>query len=73
MRSVDDQIWTVNGTPTDSVLLAVHHIIKDKKPDLFYPELIGGPILGKTSHIPERSRGYGRDLAGILHRFVAGL
>ena len=47
VRSVGDQIWTVNGTPTDSVLLAVHHIIKDKKPDLVLSGINRGANLGE--------------------------
>ena len=47
VRNVDERIWTVNGTPTDSVLLAVHHIIKDKKPDLVLSGINRGANLGE--------------------------
>lgn len=34
MRQVDDRAFAVRGTPTDSVIMGVRHILKDKTPDL---------------------------------------
>lgn len=34
MRKVDDRAFAVRGTPTDSVIMGVRHILKSKTPDL---------------------------------------
>jgi 5'-nucleotidase len=34
MRQVDERAFAVRGTPTDSVIMGVRHILKDKLPDL---------------------------------------
>ena len=34
MRKVDDRAFAVRGTPTDSVIMGVRHVLKDKAPDL---------------------------------------
>jgi 5'-nucleotidase len=34
MRQVDERAFAVRGTPTDSVIMGVRHILKDKTPDL---------------------------------------
>jgi 5'-nucleotidase len=34
MRQVDARAFAVRGTPTDSVIMGVRHILKDKRPDL---------------------------------------
>ncbi len=34
MRRVDDKAYAVRGTPTDSVIMGVRHVLKDKRPDL---------------------------------------
>lgn len=34
VRQESDRVFAVAGTPTDSVLLAVGHLLKDRKPDL---------------------------------------
>ncbi|MEQ1649272.1 MAG: 5'/3'-nucleotidase SurE [Hyphomicrobiaceae bacterium] len=34
MRRVDDKAFAVRGTPTDSVIMGVRHVLKDKRPDL---------------------------------------
>ena len=34
LRQLDDRRYTVDGTPTDCVLLAVNHIMRDAPPDL---------------------------------------
>ncbi len=34
MTEVDDRTFAVRGTPTDCVIMAVRHVMKDKRPDL---------------------------------------
>lgn len=34
MREIDERAFAVRGTPTDSVIMAVRHVLKDKVPDL---------------------------------------
>ena len=34
MRKIDDRAFAVRGTPTDSVIMGVRHVLKDKIPDL---------------------------------------
>jgi 5'/3'-nucleotidase len=34
MRKVDERTFAVRGTPTDSVIMGVRHVLKDKTPDL---------------------------------------
>ena len=34
MREIDDRAFAVRGTPTDSVIMGVRHVLKGQKPDL---------------------------------------
>ena len=34
MRQIDERAFAVRGTPTDSVIMGVRHVLKDKPPDL---------------------------------------
>jgi 5'-nucleotidase len=34
MRPIDERAFAVRGTPTDSVIMGVRHVLKDKPPDL---------------------------------------
>jgi 5'-nucleotidase len=34
MREIDERAFAVRGTPTDSVIMGVRHVLKDKPPDL---------------------------------------
>jgi 5'-nucleotidase len=34
MRSVDERTYAVKGTPTDCVIMAVRHVLTEKRPDL---------------------------------------
>ena len=36
MRQMGENRFAVDGTPTDCVLLAINHILKDRKPDLVH-------------------------------------
>ncbi len=46
VREVADRKYAINGTPTDSVLIAVKHIIAAKKPDLVLSGINAGGNLG---------------------------
>ncbi len=47
VRKVSARRFAVNGTPTDSVLLAVNHILCDHKPDLVLSGVNAGGNLGE--------------------------
>src|SRR6185437_15886905 len=34
LRQIDERAFAVRGTPTDSVIMGVRHVLKDKAPDL---------------------------------------
>ena len=34
LRQIEERRFTVDGTPTDCVLLAINHVLADRKPDL---------------------------------------
>ncbi len=46
IRQHDERRFSVDGTPTDSVLLGVNHILKDKRPDLILSGINRGGNLG---------------------------
>lgn len=47
IRQADERRFAVDGTPTDSVLLAVNHILKDHKPALVLSGVNRGANLGE--------------------------
>lgn len=47
VRRISRRKFAVNGTPTDSVLLGVQHIIKGKRPDLVLSGINAGGNLGE--------------------------
>jgi len=47
VRKVSARRFAINGTPTDSVLLAVNHILRDQKPDLVLSGVNAGGNLGE--------------------------
>jgi 5'-nucleotidase len=47
---VSERHWTVSGTPTDCVMVAVNNILKDKKPDLVLSGINMGSNLGEDVH-----------------------
>lgn len=47
IRKIKDQCYAVDGTPTDCVMLAVQHILKDNKPTLCLSGVNGGGNLGE--------------------------
>ena len=44
---MDDQHFAVDGTPTDCVLLAINHVLKDHKPDLVLSGVNHGGNMGE--------------------------
>ena len=46
VRRLRDRWWTVDGTPTDCVLLAVVELLKEQRPDLVVSGINFGPNLG---------------------------
>ncbi|MEO5373351.1 MAG: 5'/3'-nucleotidase SurE [Alphaproteobacteria bacterium] len=49
-RPVSRRRFAVDGTPTDCVLLAVHHFLKDRGPDLVLSGINRGGNLGEDVH-----------------------
>lgn len=47
IKKLDERRYAVSGTPTDSVLLAVQEVLKDKKPDLVLSGINQGSNLGE--------------------------
>lgn len=47
IRKVRDQAYAVDGTPTDCVMLAVQHVMKDVRPTLCLSGVNGGGNLGE--------------------------
>ena len=75
MRQIDERAFAVRGTPTDSVIMGVRHLLKGQR-----------PRLGAVGRQPRRQHGRRRDLFGhhrgsvrgndprnSLHGAVAGL
>lgn len=50
IREVSPRRFAIAGTPTDSVLLAVNHILRDRKPDLVLSGVNRGANLGEDVH-----------------------
>lgn len=47
LRNYGEQVYGVDGTPTDSVLMAVGHVMRDHKPDLVLSGINRGGNLGE--------------------------
>jgi 5'-nucleotidase len=47
IRKVREQVFAVDGTPTDCVMLGVQHILKEQKPTLCLSGINGGGNLGE--------------------------
>ena len=47
IRKVDDRAFAVRGTPTDSVIMGVHHVLKDRRPDLILSGINRGSNLAE--------------------------
>ena len=47
LRRLGERRFCVTGTPTDSVMMAIAHIMKDKRPDLVLSGVNRGANLGE--------------------------
>ena len=47
LRKLGDRRFCVNGTPTDSVMMAISHVMKDHRPDLILSGVNRGANLGE--------------------------
>ena len=47
LRKYGERRFSVDGTPTDSALLAINHVLKDRRPDLVLSGVTGGANLGE--------------------------
>lgn len=67
IRQIDDRHWTVDGTPTDCVTLAINRIFKDAEPfDLCASGINAGPNLGDDAT-------YSGTVAGALEATILGV
>ncbi|HEX8585129.1 MAG TPA: 5'/3'-nucleotidase SurE [Allosphingosinicella sp.] len=49
LRRLGEQRFCVSGTPTDSVMMAIHHVMKDGPPDLILSGINRGANLGEDA------------------------
>lgn len=47
IRKIDDKAFAVRGTPTDSVIMGVHHVLKGRRPDLILSGINRGSNLAE--------------------------
>src|SRR3981081_2573438 len=67
IRQIDDRHWTVDGTPTDCVTLALHKILKkDELPDVCVSGINHGGNLGDDAT-------YSGTVAGALEATILGV
>lgn len=66
IAKVEEDCYTVDGTPTDSVLLGINHILKGEKPDLVMSGINAGPNIGDDI-------GYSGTVAAALEGTVYGV
>ena len=66
IREVGEREWAVRGTPTDCVMLAVHEIIKDKKPTLVLSGVNRGANLAEDVT-------YSGTIAGAMEGVLCGI
>ena len=45
-KKYDDRHYSVDGTPTDCVMLAMNHVLKDRRPDLVLSGINHGANIG---------------------------
>jgi 5'-nucleotidase len=46
LNQLEERVWSVTGTPTDSVLVAVHGVMRAELPDLVVSGINAGPNMG---------------------------
>ncbi len=67
IRQIDDRHWTVDGTPTDCVTLAINHILPaDERPDICCSGINHGANLGDDAT-------YSGTVAGALESTILGV
>jgi len=66
LRQVEERRFAVKGTPTDCVIMAVRHILKDKKPDLVLSGVNRGQNVAEDV-------GYSGTVAGAIEGTVLGI
>ena len=67
IRQIDERHWTVDGTPTDCVLLALNKIFKeDEMPDICVSGINHGPNLGDDAT-------YSGTVAGAMEATILGV
>ncbi len=66
LRQVAEKRFAVKGTPTDCVIMAVHHILKDHKPDLVLSGVNRGQNVAEDV-------GYSGTVAGAMEGTVLGI
>src|SRR3712207_4806020 len=66
IRRIDDRHWTVDGTPTDCVTLALHKILTDFRPDICASGINHGGNLGDDAT-------YSGTVAGALEATILGV
>src|ERR1051326_1690050 len=62
----DSRRFSVSGTPTDCVVLAINHIMKDTRPDLTVSGINKGANLGDDVH-------YSGTVAGAMEAILYGI
>lgn len=58
--------WAVDGTPTDAVYVGIHHVMKERRPDLVASGINRGPNLANDVH-------YSGTVAAAMEGCVGGL
>ncbi len=66
MKSFDDDSYTIDGTPTDCVFVALHSLFKDRKPDLVISGINIGSNMGEDIT-------YSGTVAGALEASLHGV
>jgi 5'-nucleotidase len=66
IRRIDDRHWTVDGTPTDCVTLALHKILTEARPDICVSGINHGGNLGDDAT-------YSGTVAGALEATILGV
>lgn len=63
---IGDKRYSITGTPTDTVMVAVNHLMKDNPPDLILSGINHGANLGEDVH-------YSGTVAGALEGVLLGI
>jgi 5'-nucleotidase len=66
MRQIDDRAYAVRGTPTDSVIMGVRHLLKGKAPDLVLSGINSGANMAEDVT-------YSGTIAGAFEGTILGI